>query len=299
MAIRIPRGYARNIPYFREVCEGVRPSVQDLPLTAYTGLPHVRVDELHWDPIVLDPGTLVGLATGTLGLGTLYPCTFVTGAGGAGAPSGLIFQGSTEGNTAWGLPPATAGQHACGFIKPIGVIYQPIYSFILQAKYSNYQRTAAVGVLTDYVISVPAINYEECAIMSGDLVMVGSGCQYGIGASVVLSATSAADYLAGRYARYSSTAHLAAERVVGRCLKKLALGTTSGTAGETLDTALSAGTFTISTAAQAEFANLAKVQTVPGLGLSGSGTSGIPAYLLGARCDSTKTFYALTMLIRL
>jgi len=297
MALRIPRGYARNIPYFREVCEGVRPSVQDLPLTAYTGLPHVRVDELHHDPIVLDPGTLVGLATGSVGQGTVFPCTFVTGT--VTTPSGILAIGSTEGNSAWGLPDSTTIQIACGYIKPIGVIYQPIYSFLLQTRYSNYQRTAAVGILTDYVISVPAINYEEVVINAGDLVMVGSGCYYGVGANTITSATTAGAYLAGRYAKYSSTAYLAAERVVGRCLKKLALGTSTGTAGETLDAALSAGTFTISTAAQAEFANLAKVQTVPGLGLSGSGTSGIPAYLLGARSDSSGTFYALTILIRL
>lgn len=297
MTFRQPRGYVRNIPAFREICEGVRPSVSDVPLTAYTGLPHVRVDEIHHDPIVLDPGTLVGTATGTYGAGTLFPCTFITG--GAGIPSGILAAGSTEGSNTWGLPDSTEVALACGIIKPLGVIFQPIYSFLLQTRYTNYKRVDNVGILTDYVISIPAINYEEAAIFAGDLVMAGSGCKYGIGADTVTSATTAAAYLAGRYARYNSSAYLAAERVVGRCLRKLLLGATTGTAGETLETAISNGTFTISSAAQTEFAQLAKVQTVPGLGLSGSGTSGIPAYLLKARCDAAKNFYALTLLIRL
>lgn len=298
MAIRIPRGYARNIPYFREICEGVRPHVSDLPLEAWTGLPHVRIDEHHHDPIVLDPGTIVGIGTGaaSVGGGYLLPTTLESGAAGLGIATGLMIAGSNDANTTWGLPNGTATRVACGFVKPIGVIYQPIYSFILQANNSNYKRVANVGVLTDYVISVPAVNSEETAIFAGDVVMCGTGNHYGAGTS----STFTTNKLAGRYARYSSSAAFANERVVGRCLKKLELGTLSGASGgELLADVITSSSFTISTAAAAEFANLAKVQTVPGLGLSGSGTSGIPAYLLGARCGSDGKFYALTLLIRL
>lgn len=303
MVLRQPRGYARNIPSYREICEGQRPTFQDTPLEAYTGLPLVRMDEVHHDPIVIDPGTLVGVATGALSgtvgafVGKVFPCTMTTGQ--TSAPTGLWIQGSTESNTTFGLPTSTLAQIACGIVKPIGVVFQPIYSFILQSAFTNYKRTANVAVLTDYVISVPAVNDEEVAIEPGDLVMVGTGIYYGIGVDGTNSYSSTK--LAGRYARYSSTAYLAAERIVGKCYRKLLLGSaTSGTTtGTTLEAAISAGTFTISTAAQNEFANLAKLQTVPGLGLSGSGTSGIPAYLLTARCDASKNFYALTMLIRI
>ena len=60
MALRIPRGYAVNRPYFREVSEGVRPNSQAAPRLPHTGLAHVRVDEVHHDPIVIDAGTIIG-----------------------------------------------------------------------------------------------------------------------------------------------------------------------------------------------------------------------------------------------
>lgn len=295
MALRIPRGFARNIPSYREVCEGIRPTFQDTPLEAYTGLPHVRMDEVHHDPIVIDPGTLVGIVTGSLtGAGKVVPCTMVTG---AVTPSGLWVLGSTEAASNFGLPGGTEYQVPCGIVKPIGVVFQPIYSFILQTAFTNYKRTANVGILTNYVINIPAVNAEEVLIESGDIVMVGTGMKYGAGQSGTFATGS---HLAGRYAKYSSSAYLAAERIVGRCYRRLLLGTASAaTTGDTLDAAITAGQFTISAAAQTEFANLAKLQTVPGLGLSGSGTSGIPAYLLTARCDASKNFYALTMLIRI
>lgn len=295
MVLRQPRGYARNIPSYREICEGIRPTFQDTPLEAYTGLPLVRTDEVHHDPIVIDPGTLVGVCTGFASAmqGKVFPCVFGTG---HTIPTGLVIAGTTESNTNWGLPTSTTAYINCGFIKPLGVVYQPIYSFILQSNYTNYKRNVNLGVLTDYVISVPAVNDEEVLIEAGDLVMVGSGHSYGIG----VTSTYNTNKLAGRYARYSSSALYAAERVVGKCYRKLLLGTASAAStGDTLESAITAGTFTISTAATTEFANLAKVQTVPGLGLSGSGTSGIPAYLLTARCDASKNFYALTLLIRI
>lgn len=298
MAIRTPRGFARNIPYYREICEGVRPHVSDLPLTAWTGLPHVRIDEYHHDPIVLDPGTIVGVGTGAAGLGGGYllPVTLETGGAGVANATGLTIVGDATAASTWGLPGATATRINCGYVKPIGVIYQPVYSFILQSKYTNYKRNDNVGILTDYVISVPAVNSEEVAIHPGDVVMAGSGNWHGAG----VTSTFSTNLLAGRYARYNSAALFANERIVGRCLKKLELGTLSGASGgELLADNITSSSFTISTAAAAEFADLAKVQTVPGLGLSGSGTSGIPAYLLGARCGSDGKFYALTLLIRL
>lgn len=292
MVLRQPRGFSRNIPYYREISEGTRPATSDVPVVAYTGLPHVRVDDVHHDPIVLDPGTLVGLSTGYIQAGVLFPCTMQTGT--ALTPTGLQIIGSTEGSTYWGLPDSTTAQLSCGTIKPIGAVFQPIYSFILNTRYTNYKRNDNVGVLTRYLISIPATNSEEVLINSGDVVMVGTGTAYGIGV------TSANAYnttkLAGRYAVYDSTAYKAIDRIVGRCFRKLTLGT-GGTSNETLESAISAGRFVISSAAQSEFSNLAKVQTVPGLGLSGSGTSGIPAYLLGAKCDGSGTFYALTILL--
>ena len=313
MAIRIPRGYDVNRPYYNELCEGVRPVAGALAKEAWTGLAHTRVDELHHDPIVLEPGTLVGIVTGgaTVGAGKIVPAVLGTGtiyaSTGLGAaalglvgfnynldPCGLIQVG--ESNT-WGLP-TTSGNHSVGRVKPIGVVYQPIYSFNLQNRYTNYTRNTAVGVVTDYVIQVPAVNSDEAQIESGDTVILGTGRRHGIGLTVThLSGF----HLAGRYARAQAYPTLSDlnDRVVGRCLRKIKLGTggSSTVEGDKLADVIS--DFTIDSAANSEFDYLAKIQTVPGFNLTGSGTKGIPGFYLGARADSNKVFWGLTLLIRL
>ena len=300
MAIRVPRGYEVQRPYYNELCEGVRPVAGATAREAWTGLAHTRVDEYHNDPIVLEPGTLVGVATGTLAAGKVVPALMGTGINFGGD---LDQEGVTN---VWGLP-AGAATSALGAVKPVGVCYQPVYSFILNELYTNYKRNTAVGVVTDYVIQVPVTNVEEAAIVAGDAVMLGSGTYHGIGVTSNEAWTS--KKLAGRYARVAdaptilnsasaaemNTVH---ERTVGRCLKKIKLGNATGTsAGDKLVDSLT--NFTISAEANTEFAQLNKVQTVPGLNLTGSGTKGIPGFYLGAAADSNGDFWALTLLIRL
>ncbi|MHA2063615.1 MAG: hypothetical protein ACXABY_04445, partial [Candidatus Thorarchaeota archaeon] len=268
---------------------------------AYTGLPHVRVDEYHHDPIVIDAGTIVGIPTGGVAVAKFVPAVLSSGAtyftgGAVGAAQNLKIFGSTEASTTWGLPAGASGDLTVNYVKPMGVVFQPIYSFYLETRFTNYKRTHSVGIVTDYVIQVPATNTEEVAIDYGDVVMLGTGNHYGAGWTDPYDTHK----IAGRYAKFDRTQDWGHERVVGRCLKKLLLGSTSNTgANETLATAITNGTFTISAAASAEFSDLDKVQTVPGLGLSGSGTSGIPAYFLDARSDGDDNFYALTILVRL
>lgn len=290
MAIRTPRGYARNRPYFREVCEGNRPNIQAAAKLPYTGLPHVRVDEVAHDPIVIDPGTIIGVPTGGyVGSGTFVPAYISTGA------LALKIAGSAEAST-WTLPTTSSGDITMGNVKPLGVVFAPVYSAILETAFSNYKRQHSVSFLTHYVIQIPATNSEEVLIEAGDLVMLGTGRHYGIGWSSPYST----HLMAGRYAKYSSTADFAAERIVGRCLKKLHLGTggSSTTTGDLLADTTPLADFTAGTQLLAEFAGLDKVETVPGLGLSGAATKGVPAFLLGARADSNKNYWALTLLIR-
>lgn len=303
MAIRVPRGYDVQRPYYNELCEGVRPVAGAVAKEAWTGLAHMRVDETHHDPIVLEPGFLIGMITGGIhGEGKIVPAVLGTGqVTGQFASSnffydagGLVQIGET--NT-WGLPSAS-GDYSIGRVKPLGVCYQPIYSFILQSKYTNYTRNTAVGVLTDYVIQVPAINAEEWVIEAGDAVILGTGKRWGIGCG---STHSTGYQYAGRYARAQAYPTLSDlnDRIVGRCLRRIKLGTggSSTSAGDKLADKLS--DFTIDSAADAEFSYLSKVQTSPGLNLTGSGTKGVPAYYLGARADSNKVYWGLTLLIRL
>lgn len=304
MAIRVPRGYEVQRPYYNELCEGVRPVAGATAREAWTGLAHTRVDEHHHDPIVLEPGTLVGISTTGAGgiagaAGKLVPALMGTG---TAAFDGELDQVGSA-NT-WGLP-TTSASTAVGVVKPVGVVYQPVYSFILNSLYTNYVRNTAVGVVTDYVIQVPVVNDEEAAIDAGDGVMLGSGTSHGIG--VAASDQWSSTKLAGRYARVADAATILGdqdardtigERTVGRCLKKILLGTATGTtAGDTLADSLA--NFTISAEANTEFAQLNKVQTVPGLNLTGSGTKGIPGFYLGARADASGRFWGMTLLIRL
>lgn len=299
MAIRKPRGYTVNRPPFIELCEGVRPNVQALVLEAWTGLPPVRIDDHHDDPIVLDAGTIVGVATGSHGStsieGTLMPAVWFSG---TSANTWTLQFASTD-NT-WGLPTADQSDLNIGSVKPIGVVFQPIYSFYLQQHFTNYKRNESVGVVTDYVIQVPAKTANEHAIRAGDVVMVSpveTVAHYGRDADVTLGA------LAGRFARKESivaplsaaNAAIAEEYVVGRCLKSFEYATTTSADGTKYqdDTAS-----TVTSAATSEFVGLDKVQTVPGMALAGSGTGGLPGHLLGGLASSS-SYRALTILVRL
>lgn len=306
MAMRTPKGFERNRPNYQELCEGVRPTDTAQPREAYTGLPHVRIDTYHDDPIVIDPGTIIGRVSwtgaGSTMLGKVVPAVLPTSTGTAEADVNLKIKGTTEAEDSWGLPDGTSGELDVGFVKPLGVAYQPIYSFILQANYTNYTRNVNIGFVTDYVVMVPAINAEEHAIRDGDVVVLGSGDTYGAGWSSTTMSTT--DYRAGRYARYDADWAFANERVVGRCLKKIRLATSSSSEGTKLSSDLD--NITLTSEASSEFQDLDKVQTVPGLGLSGSGTKGIPAYLLDATLDDgtnhssgNASFWALIILVRL
>ena len=95
MAIRVPRGFEVSRPYYNELCEGVRPVAGATAKEAWTGLAHTRVDEQHHDPIVLEPGTIVGMVTGgnALAAGKLVPAVLGTGYADAG---NLIQYGSSD-----------------------------------------------------------------------------------------------------------------------------------------------------------------------------------------------------------
>ena len=289
MAIRIPRGYARNRPYFLELCEGIRPNSQAAPRVAYTGLPMVREDKFHDAPIVIDAGTIIGVVTGgaTVGAGTFVPAVMGTGAVDVGNLTGI---GATND---WGLP-TTNYTLAVGRVKPLGVCFAPVYSFILPYICTNFKMQSSTPFLTDYVIQIPATNADEVVIEAGDVVVLGPGKNYGSG----VTSTYSTNKLAGRYAKLSTSVTDYPERIVGRCLRRLKLGNISGASGgEVLADNLAS--FTIDAGASAEFSDLAMTQTVPGLGLTGSGTAGIPGHLLGATADTSGNVWMLTILIRL
>lgn len=312
MTLRIPRGFAIDRPAWKELCEGVRPNTQMVPLQAFTGLPVVRIDQVNYDPVVIEPGTLLGIYTDAngkdwavpayAGTGALYlqPDTTTSADFGMSTVTGLV-QGTT--GTYYYINNATGGTAvvslAGALIKPIGACQQPIYSFQLNSAFTNYKRNDTVPMLCDYVVQFPAITANEHAIRAGDTVMLSDGDQMGayttIGSASTVFTNSS---IAGRYMKFDATKLFANERVVGRCLKSWKFASTSdGTPTGKL--VKDCTTVTLDAVGSLEFDGLSRVQTVPGLNLSGSGTSGIPGHLFGARADASGNFRALTILIRI
>ena len=88
-------------------------------------------------------------------------------------------------------------------------------------------------------------------------------------------------------------------------MKSMPIAVTSGSATTRLKDEIIAGRVSLTAEGTNEFKNLAKVQTAPAGGtavgnpLAGSGSAGIPGWLLGAICDSSKVFWSLTILVRL
>lgn len=284
---RIPRGYGVNVPQYQELVEGQRPESNATPMEAWTGLPVVQVEEVHHDPIVIMPGTFVGIATGGTASGKIFP---------AHAQTGTITLRFSSTDDTWGLPTSdqtpSGNTVTAGPVPPLGVVYQPIYSFNLQEAFINYKRNVNLGILTDYLIQIPAITAEERIIAPGDLVMININANdYGRPASVTLNS------LLGRLMRHDGNASTM-KYVVGKCYGKVQFAG-SGTA--VAGTKLSADTasWSLSTAGQSEFKGLDKVQTVPGLGLAGSGTKGTPAWLMDARSDASGNYYLLNILVRM
>jgi hypothetical protein len=213
-----------------------------------------------------------------------------------------------------GTSTATVGINAVtatGYgVKPIGVVYQDIYASWLSSNYTNYDRQPNISFLTsNKVIQIPAVTTAEQAIEPGDVVAVD-----GIGATaswnpVALAAnTGVVANSPGRLKRWSeicaaagiTAAELgkAQENIVGRCLRKFLIAYKSGvTAGYKLSYALTAGSITSSAAVHTESRHAARVQTVPGLSLPGSGSLGVAGHLLGAKADANGAFWALEILV--
>ncbi len=285
-SFRIPRGYSVNVPQYRELMEGVRPESSATPMEAWTGLPPVQIEELHHDPVVVMPGTFVGIATGGTAAGKLFPAHGITG--------NITGRFSSTDST-WGLLTSdatwAAGTITAGPVLPLGVVYNPVYSFNLQEAFVNYKRNESVGVLTDYLIQIPAITSAERDIRVGEMVMINNTAnEYGRAASL-----ASIDNLMGRLKAWDNSA-ATLKFVVGRCLGKVEFADGTGSTGTKLN---ADSTWSLTTAGKAEFKGLDKVQTVPGLGLAGSGTKGVPAWLQEATADSNGKYYALNILVRL
>jgi len=312
MAIRIGRGYDKTHHPYQELYEGVRPSIQGLKAANF--LPVAMLDKLHDDdPIVLLPGTFVGrLNTGTA---TAAISANVAYANAEEAARGLV-------PACWGAYSVTYSQNDMDFatddldsttaaaavlvaeasaatvtgVRPIGVVTAPVYSNLLKTKYTNYSRDLMPSLLMgNYSVVIPAVTVGERAIEPGDLVRVdGDGGSAATWNPVTNVATANSP---GRLVAWDG-AVASANYVVGRCVDKYRVGTVGGALNATVKSLISTGTLSNQNADH-QFNTLKRVQTVPGLGLSGSGTQGIPAMFEHATIDGSGDFFALVIKVDL
>lgn len=290
MVFRIPRGYDTNRTSYQELSEGVRPEASAVPMEAWTGLAPVRIDEIAHDPIVIDAGTVVGIASGGDAVGKIFPCHNLSGT----QVLGMVHHSD---GVSWGLPTTTVitdvHQLTDGPVKPLGIVFAPTYSFILQDKFTNYKRNENVGIVTNYLIQIPAKTEAERAIITGDRVMVASQGDMGNGIINYGQITNG-DPTLGTLAKWDGTA-AQEDFVIGRCFRSFVFATGSNDTTYQDDLA----NVSLTDAGAAEFKALARVQTVPGLTLSGSGSAGAPGWLLKAVADGSGNYSVLTILVRL
>jgi len=323
--LRIPRGYgAFRVPY-NESQEGRRPTFQNVKPALF--LPVAKVDQHKHDPIVLLPGTFVGrLAVDASGIPDAYraseplvpacPAAYTVTYGDNDVDSDNFWGGGTpdldSGDGTDKVSASGASSDTVPATKPLGVVYQPIYASFLADRFTNYERQQRTTswLAWGQNIEIPAMTANERAINIGDLVVVDGVAgslsydpdNFGtnrIGRLVSLEDAIATRVSGGDEADIESAVNFI-DFVVGRCVGKHKLvSQTSASAGQLLSAARTASNVDVSTLnSDYEYDNLRKVQTVPGVGLAGSGTEGIPGYFDYATADANGDFWALEIEVR-
>jgi len=299
--VRIPRGYGRYQTPYNEIFEGQRPSLSDLGnLLPAPWLPTAALDSVHDDNLVMQAGTWVGRINAND-----HPASYEAVAA-ASRRNFLVpaYQGTGEysltygaqdldnGDGTYAVPDIDAYSTAVAVagtstitippVKPLGVLYQDAYGSYYALRHKNYTRQHMVGFLAyGTVIMVPAMTAAEAAIEPGDTVCIARTTD----ASPTWRPQHADNYVG--HIQAWDTATCSIEYVVGKCLEKITLATGGG-ASQRLSAAITAGTAT----SVHNFGETGRVQTVPGLGLQGSGTEGVPGSLLPAVAQAG-SFYSL------
>jgi len=297
MAARIPRGYAVYHKACQEIEEGNRPTLSDVgTLLPAPWLPVSRIDTVHDDPQVIPAGTIVGRINATDHADIYTAVTaakrtdFVVPAH-AGTGEYTLTYGA---NDVTYLTPdidnyptvvSAAGVSTLDIptVKPLGIVTQDIYASHMADTWTNYVRQHMITFLSwGYVIMIPVTTASEASLQAGDLVQVEDD-------DAANATWRPASYLntVGRYKLWESGD--CPEYKVGRVLEKITLCTQdSSVASQILSAAIAAD----NTSAEHNFGGLGKVQTVPGLGLTGSGTNGLPRSMMSA-VPQSQVYYAL------
>ena len=304
MAIRVPRAYGRYASPYNETFEGRRPPLSRLGnLVPAPWLPVVVLDEKHNDPVTIEAGTWVGRINATdhstpyTAMAAAKRQPYLVPACGSTGEYTLTYSAydvdyltpDIDGPTS-AVAVAGASTVTIPPVKPMGIAYQNMYASHLKDTYTNYNRQHMVGFLSwGYAVWMPVRSTNEAAIQPGDLVVIDD-----LSNAASTWQPRSTSNVVGRIRAWASGD--SPEMIVGKCLEKVAIATqTSSSAGQKLSAAITASNVTTSTVHN--FGDLSKVQTPPGLGLQGSGTLGVPGWLLDATAIS-QTWYGMIISVR-
>ena len=311
---RLARDKGRQSWGYHELFEGTRPSIPGMQPGVF--LPVAVVDKAHDDdPVVILPGTFVGRAPTVI---SGVPSSFIANRPLIPAcPTAYTVQytafdeasaefGGTidlDGADLDAIASAGTSAQTLPITKPIGLVPQPVYSDLLGTRFNNYSRNMDTTqiLVQNQAVLIPAITTAELLIEIGDV------CVLDHTGSPNYDPTNAEGFIPGRIARLpgvttgtADALKAAQEFVVGRCIDRFAIATQSSTsAGQTFRAALATSNVdTSSVSSLWDFSSLRLVQTVPGLGLPGSGTEGVPGTLTFSRADASGIWWGLIIVVQ-
>lgn len=190
-----------------------------------------------------------------------------------------------------------AGASTIATVQPLGMVQEPILAQQYYRKYRNLQQQTKINLLVaGKVFRFGAITANEKLIYPGDLVCIEDTA----GAWDPLGAPTTS--YPGRVRKFDPTEADCAQIpfIVGRCVQRFPIitQTTPSTGSLLLTDILTSGALDASTLNQdQDFHIMKRIQTVPGLGLQGSATGGIPSDLAFARSDASGVYWGLDIQI--
>ena len=182
-------------------------------------------------------------------------------------------------------------------VRPLGITQEPLISRAYFRKFRNLEQQTKINLLVaGKVFRFGAVTDEEIAIFPGDRVCVSDGA--GDWDPVNNPATS----YPGRWKKVNEAGAYAQEGfVIGRCIERFPIISQLTPVANTMlinDILSTTQKLDPKTLWQdQDFQIMKRIQTVPGLGLQGSGTGGIPSDLSFARADANGVYWGLDIQI--
>lgn len=270
-------------------------------------LPVIMEDEIKQAPVVMYPGTIVGilnerdhsdLAAFTDKPGVMVPAhghssgyhvVYTSADTNASSRYKRVFDIDGDGDdlrSSTGTSVATVAT-----VFPLGIVEQPIFSRAFYEQHRNLEQQPKVRLLSGgRRVIIPCITSEERSIYESDLVKVSDTS--GDWDPVNNPGTT----YPGRWKKFDPAGAVAQiPLLVGRCIRRIVIA--KGTGSTLLSTDIANGVTLTEINSDEDYDTIKRVQTVPGLRLAGSGTQGMLPALMYARSDSNGYYYALDIAI--